>query len=59
MTPEQFFFNVSQENNEQTFFPEAMLKERVRCTPLSRQFETKIKIDCYTYKLKYTAAGVW
>jgi hypothetical protein len=29
MTPEQFFFNVSQENKEQTFFPEAMLKERV------------------------------
>jgi hypothetical protein len=29
MTPEKFFFNVSQENNEQTFCPEAMLKERV------------------------------
>ena len=30
----------------------------VRCTPLSRQFQAKIKIDCYKYKLKYTAAGV-
>ena len=31
----------------------------VRRTPLSRQFETKIKIVCYRYEPKYTAAGVW
>ena len=30
----------------------------VRCTPLSRQFEPQNKIDCYTSKPKYTAAGV-
>ncbi len=31
---------------------------RLKRTPLSRQFETKIKIACYEYELKYTAAGV-
>jgi len=31
---------------------------KLRRTPLSRQFETKIKIVCYKYELKYTAAGV-
>ena len=33
-------------------------RQKMRCTPLSRQFEMKIKIVCYTYELKYTAAGV-
>ena len=32
--------------------------QSVKRTPLSRQFETKIKIACYEYELKYTAAGV-
>jgi hypothetical protein len=31
----------------------------VKCTPLSRQFAAKIKIGCYAYEPKYTAAGVW
>jgi hypothetical protein len=31
----------------------------MRCTPLSRHVETEIKIECYTYEPKYTAAGVW
>ena len=38
----------------------AELRQRgMRCTPLSRQLEAKIKIDCYTFEPKYTAAGVW
>jgi hypothetical protein len=32
--------------------------ERVRCTPLSRQFKPQNKIDCYADEPKYTAAGV-
>ena len=32
--------------------------KKLRCTPLSRQFETKIKIVCYRYEPKYTDAGV-
>ena len=31
----------------------------LRCTSLSRQVEAKIKIGCYAYEPKYTAAGVW
>lgn len=38
----------------QTFLPEDL-----RCTPMSRQFETKMKIVCSKYARKYTVAGVW
>lgn len=31
---------------------------KVRCTPSSRQKRATMKIDCYTYEPKYTAAGV-
>jgi hypothetical protein len=30
----------------------------LRRTPTSRQKRARIKIDCYTYEPKYTAAGV-
>jgi site-specific recombinase XerD len=30
----------------------------LRCTPASRQKRATLKIDCYRYEPKYTAAGV-
>ena len=34
------------------------LRDVVKRTPSSRQKRARIKIDCYTYELKYIAAGV-
>jgi porphyrinogen peroxidase len=39
-------------------FVAATRLQPMRCTPLSRQFQTEIKIGCYTFEPKYTIAGV-
>jgi integrase/recombinase XerD len=50
--------HIDWQNHRLMIYGKGGIYGTMRCTPLSRQFQTEIKIGCYTFEPKYTIAGV-